>query len=226
VNLKSWKMSSERTISWVTIGLLSVLSLIALSPRFGPILVYDRTAILRGEIWRLATGNLVHFSATHFLFDTLALGIAGVMIERRGYRGFTVLCVIASLGIGCALLLFQPQTNVYGGASGMATAAIVFLALHGLRCEGAYRWVCGAALVGVATKIVLEVALGHSLFLTQADSAFVNCPLSHLVGALAAVAVGSITINSMPRRGECRWGRPSPRRDEWSARFCRSGLWK
>ena len=150
------------------------------------------------------TGNLVHFSAGHFLYDVLALGIAGLMIERREYQGFAVLCAMTALAIGGALLLFAPDTNYYGGASGIATAAIVFLALHGLEVGGTYRWVCGAALICVGAKIVAEFAVGRSLFLAQHDSGLVLCPLSHLVGALSALGLyGVRRIGSIPVAGRC-----------------------
>ena len=37
-------------------------------------LQYDRTAILHGELWRVLTGHLVHWSADQVFWDGLALG--------------------------------------------------------------------------------------------------------------------------------------------------------
>ena len=38
-------------------------------PRLSELLVYDRRAILNGELWRLLTAPLVHFSASHIFCD-------------------------------------------------------------------------------------------------------------------------------------------------------------
>src|SRR5216684_745710 len=95
----------------VTMTLLAVILAVAVFPPLRSILVYDRAAILRGEVLRLITGNLVHLSASHLHYDMLALGMAGCLIEYRGYRHFGWLCGFAAVAIGGALFVFQPDTR-------------------------------------------------------------------------------------------------------------------
>src|SRR6266850_463938 len=171
----------------VSLTLLAVILAVAVFPPLGSILVYDRAAILRGEVWRLITSNLVHFSASHLQYDMLALGMAGCLIEYRGYRHFGWLCGFAAVAIGGALFVFQPDMRFYGGASGIATAAVVSLALHGLAEDGLWRRICALALAAVVVKIIAEFATGQSLFLGSAGGELVNCPLSHLTGGVVAV---------------------------------------
>ena len=149
-------------------------------------MVYDRTAILSGEVWRLLTGNWVHFSASHLLYDLLALGIAGWIIERRGYPYFGLLCVLAALGISSALLAASPEVQFYGGLSGVATGAIIYLALHGLREAPPWRWICVAALVLITGKVLLESLTGRFIIGASGSISFVPLPLSHVVGGLTA----------------------------------------
>jgi len=170
----------------VTLTLLAVILAIAVFPPLGSILVYDRIAILRGEVWRLITGNLVHFSAGNLGYDALALGMAGGLIEYRSYRHFGWLCGLAAMAIGAALFVFQPDTRFYGGASGIATAAVVFVALNGLAEGRLWRWICALMFATVTVKITAEFATGQSLFLGSAGGELVNCPLSHLTGAVSA----------------------------------------
>lgn len=149
-------------------------------------MVYDRAAILSGEVWRLLTGNWVHFSTRHLLYDLLALGIAGWIIERRGYPYFGLLCVLSALAIGTVLLAIRPEVQSYGGLSGVATAAIIYLALRGVKEPAPWRWICIAALILIVGKVLLESITGRFI-ITAADSApFVPLPLSHIVGALTA----------------------------------------
>jgi rhomboid family GlyGly-CTERM serine protease len=175
----------------VSLAMLTGIVVVAAFPPLGSIFVYDRAAILRGEVWRLLTGNLVHFSAGHLCYDMLALGMAGFVIEYRGYRHFGALFGLAAVAIGGALFLCQPETMFYGGASGLATAAVTFLALRGLSENGLWLKISAVALVTVVVKIIAEFATGQSLLLTASAGELISCPLSHLAGAAAALVIFS-----------------------------------
>lgn len=166
-------------------------------------MVYDRTAILSGEVWRLLTGNWVHFSARHLLYDLLALSIAGWIIERQGYPHFGLLCVLAAVGISAALLASSPEVQFYGGLSGVATGAIVYLALHGLKEAGPWRWICLAALVLIVGKVILESITGRFVIGASGSIPFVPLPLSHIVGGLMA-ALLFWWSRARAARQECR----------------------
>lgn len=166
-------------------------------------LVYDRTAILGGEGWRLFTGNWVHFSPRHLLYDLLALGIAGWIIERRGYPFFGLLCVLSALGIGTVLLGIRPEAQSYGGLSGVATGAIIYLALHGLREPAPWRWMCAVMLVLTVGKVLGESMTGRFIIGATGSVSFVPLPLSHVVGGLTA-ALLFWWSRARDARQECR----------------------
>ena len=54
---------SQRVPLW-TLALVGSGLLIYSMPGWTAHLVYDRTAILSGEVWRLITGNFVHWSTS------------------------------------------------------------------------------------------------------------------------------------------------------------------
>lgn len=155
-------------------------------PSLASQMVYDRAAILSGEVWRLLTGNWVHFSTRHLLYDLLALGIAGWIIERRGYPHFALLCVLSALSIGTVLLAIRPEVQSYGGLSGVATGAVIYLALRGIKEPAPWRWICVATLVLITGKILLESTTGRSIIAAADSVPFVSLPLSHIVGGLTA----------------------------------------
>jgi len=132
-------------------------------PALRPILIYDRSAIAHGELWRLVTGNLVHLSTAHLGCDLAAFFIAGAIIEVRGYRGFPVMCLTAGTFIGIVLYCAEPAMYYFAGLSGVAMAAVTFLCLHGLTEKGAWHWLCAAVLAGVTAKVGLELTFGKSL---------------------------------------------------------------
>lgn len=130
--------------------IVAVAVIVWLNPALSRFAIYDRSAVLRGEIWRLLTAPWVHFTPSHLAYDALALGLAGMLIAWRRYGSIGWLCGLTPLLTGLVLLWLQPELQFYGGLSGLATAAVVFLALHGLREAGLWRWVCLAALLGTA----------------------------------------------------------------------------
>jgi rhomboid family GlyGly-CTERM serine protease len=150
-------------------------------------LIYDRNAIAHGELWRLVTGNFAHFSITHLGYDLVTFLIVGTIIEVRGYRYFSTLCFSAATLIGVVLYFAEPAMHYYAGLSGVATAAVTYLCLHGLTEKGTWRWLCVAMLVGLSAKIGIELALGNSLLFDIGMHEFVPVPLSHLVGAITAL---------------------------------------
>ena len=175
-----------RQVPVVTLLMAAGALLAYVLPGLASRMVYDRTAILSGEVWRLLTGNWVHFSASHLLYDLLALGLAGWIIERRGYPSFGPFCLVSALGIGTVLLAARPEVQFYGGLSGVATGAIVYLALRGLEEAPPWRWICMAALVLTAGKVLLESITGQLTFAATGSVPFVPLPLSHVVGGLTA----------------------------------------
>lgn len=177
----------ERRFPVITLIIVFASVMVALVPTWQAALLYQRSDIMAGEWWRLFTGHWVHFSAKHLIYDTTVFGIAGWMIERRGCRNFIWLCVLTPLAIGLSLLFSAPQISVFGGLSGLATAAVVFLALNGLSDRGNWRWISIVALSATALKILFELLSGRFVFLSFTDASITSVPLTHLVGALCAL---------------------------------------
>jgi rhomboid family GlyGly-CTERM serine protease len=173
---------------WTLVLVISGL-LVYIMPGLAAPLLYDRTAILAGEWWRVVTGNWVHFSATHLSYDLIALGLVGWMTERSGYPHFGLLVMLSALGIGMTLLVALPDMQFYGGLSGIATGATVYYALWGLQEGGLWRWMCGSVLLVSLGKIILETVSGKTLLATAGAIAFVPVPMSHITGGVTACIV-------------------------------------
>lgn len=160
---------------------------VALFPGWSSWLIYDRAAILSGEIWRMFTGHWVHFSTSHLVYDLLALGVAGWIVESQKLPHFGWLCLLAPWLISAVLLLCEPQMKYFGGLSALATTAIVYLALFGLQDTAPWRWVCLAALLGIAGKILFETVTGRMVFVNTGNIPIAVSVASHITGALIAL---------------------------------------
>lgn len=150
-------------------------------------LVYDRSLILSGEIWRLLSGNLVHFSKGHLVLDLLSLAVAGLIIESRRYPGFGLMCVISAVGVGVVSLLFLPDMHSYGGLSAIGMSAITYLCLFSLKENEPKRWVYLIILLLTTFKIIHEIATGEMLFTSTNYTSIVPVPLAHLTGIIVAL---------------------------------------
>ena len=173
-------------------------------------LIYDRPAILSGQIWRMFTGQWVHFSTRHLVYDLIAWCAAGTIIEMRGLPRFGWFCFLTPWAVSTALLVFEPQMTFCGGLSGLAVAAFVYLSVGGLGDPLPWRWVWVAVLAGLTAKVIFEDATGRS-FLDTLDSTTVAVSVtSHEAGA--ATALLFYLIAKPPRCSTTAWKGPGRRR--------------
>jgi rhomboid family GlyGly-CTERM serine protease len=154
-------------------------------PQISSLLIYDQVAIFKGEVWRLFSSHLVHFTKLHLFYNLMAFGIAGWIIEYRGYQYFVLLCLLMAFFISVVLMVMKPDMIYYGGLSGLASGSIYYLALFGLRESQPWRLVCIVTLFFVPIKIFLEIAMSQSILAYSGP--FTLMPHSHIIGCLVAL---------------------------------------
>ena len=96
-------------VTLVVVG--AAIAVFALPP-LANVTIYDRAAIGAGEIWRLVTGNWLHFTRSHFGYNILALGLVGCVTEYRGYPHFGLLCLLSATVIGISVFSFEPAPAI------------------------------------------------------------------------------------------------------------------
>jgi len=172
----------------VPIGLAALLVLLqVLGLRH--VLEYRRAAVLRGQVWRLLTGNLVHLGWVHLARDVAGLfliwGLVAQSLDRRSW--IWVPCV-GGLAVGLGLLVFNPTIEWYVGISGV---------LFGLFCAGALTQLqarplyAGALLLGMAAVIGWTLYAGALPGETK-DLGGRVVPQAHLYGAFGGAAFISV----------------------------------
>jgi len=174
-----------------------VLTLIVASqPALAPSLLYERAAILRGEYWRLWTGHLVHFGASHLVWNLVVFALAAIWAERLAPARTRLLLAVAPGVIGLALLALDPALATYGGLSGLVAAALAFLAFTQLaqnstagNGSASDRWFWRAVLALILLKIAAEFAADQPFFARFTASGVRAVPLAHLAGFLVASTV-------------------------------------
>jgi rhomboid family GlyGly-CTERM serine protease len=155
-------------------------------------LEYDAARIESGQLWRLLTGNLVHWSIEHALLDVGAFVAVGLMYERRLRAIYPALLLTSGIAVSLALYGFQPEMNFYRGFSGINSAqfaAVVAIEIAAA-CRDPKRWWWVAPAAGIfAIKILSECVTGQLFFDTASLGEIGQpVPLAHGMGAACGVA--------------------------------------
>ena len=152
-------------------------------------LALERSAVLRGELWRLWSGHLVHDHVAHALWNLAALGVLGLWLEPRAPARFALALLLAAPLSALAVVALRPDLASYQGASALASALYALGAVVLLR-EGPDRVsrLAGAtALALFAAKLALESA--GSWPSPALPPGLESVPLAHLVGG----GIGALT---------------------------------
>jgi rhomboid family GlyGly-CTERM serine protease len=204
------KTHSQQRFPWLTLAVIGLAVVASAVPALSRWLVFDRVAIVSGQWWRLMTGNWVHFSADHLLADSVAVGIAGALIERQeGMRSFWLYAVTAAV-VGLAVFFLAPEVAQYGGLSGVACGAFGYLALNEIKRFRACRWLPILVLALLVAKVGWEYTTGRALFVGMHDGMRV-LPLAHAAGLLSGAGywvvlrVRGLADAALTERGDVRW---------------------
>jgi len=180
--------------------------LLWLAPATHAALLYDRAAISHGEWWRLWTGHWVHFSASHLFWNLTVMLVAGAWLEHLQPGWLLRLALVVAPLLSLVLLLGEPAMQTYGGLSGLATSAVVLLALvqlHRRSPDRAWWW---TILLLIAAKIGVDAVREEPLFVALGAQAVRSSVLVHAAGAAAALAL----FSARPIRPRTAPDRPQP----------------
>lgn len=176
-------------IPWLTLAVAAAAVAVPLA-HAESFLVFDRARVAGGELWRLCTGNLVHFGWLHVFADVGLLVLLGRILEWE-YRTFAVVSlVVIPVAVTGAVYLFDPRLATYGGLSGLNFGWLVFLALRGWRRSWT-DWFWPAVLVLYIAEVIEEAWIGHGTIRFN-DPTIVVATWAHLGGGAAAVLLSLV----------------------------------
>jgi rhomboid family GlyGly-CTERM serine protease len=147
-------------------------------------LAWERGALQNGELWRLWTGHLVHFSVSQAFADTLALVAMGLYAEPLvGSRRFALLLACAADLLSLGMLVLAPGLDEYRGVSALATLTAVLAGVLAWRRHPESRPVLGCAALALASKTLWEMGARTAAF-TDLPAGVAVAWQAHLLGAL------------------------------------------
>ena len=146
-------------------------------------LVFERQAIMQGEIWRLMTGHWVHGDWEHLAWNLMAFGILGWMIETSlGHLKLYSALIAGMCVVNAGLWWFIPSLDFYCGLSGILNTLLFVMLIDGWRWSRNYIFPLVA--IAATIKIGFEMIQSSAIF---TNTSWPAVPEAHLAGALAAV---------------------------------------
>ncbi len=83
------------------------------------LLIYQREEIIQGEVWRVLTGQLLHLSIEHYIYNIVAFLLLYIIaFQLHSKRIFWLSVIWCNITTGIAIFFLLPNIIWYAGASG------------------------------------------------------------------------------------------------------------
>ncbi len=170
---------------WVTIAVATFCLMFAAMPEsLIEHLSGDRHSILHGELWRLWSAHLTHFSSYHAVIDSITLLLIGTMAESIfGSRHIAMLLLMGAPLISSGITFFAPALLDYRGASAIAGMLATLAGFSLWQSRSSSRLTLGILAACLLAKIGLD-AIGMSLTLTDLPDQVRIAWQAHLLGGI------------------------------------------
>lgn len=178
---------------WLNRSVLLLSALIVLAALFteqiGPVLQYQRQAILQGQLHRLLTAHLVHTNTYHTLMNLLGLILIwSIACRYISQREWWLSLFLSGLIVSIGLILFNPDIQWYRGLSGILHGLLLIAVLKAKQLSGLVKTIILFVLV---LKVLLEqsqIGLWQSAELIDA-AVIVDAHLYGLFGGLVSYLI-------------------------------------
>lgn len=184
--MKLFKFPTNVTISLIVGGLIVIFALFP--DTFFLALNLEASKVTQGDVWRLFTGNFVHFGWAHSLmnlaaFMIFAFALANVFSVAR-FIGLILFCCTT---VGAGIYFLNPEYATYAGLSG---------AIHGFFVAGLLAnkrhafWLNGVFIALLFGKVILEHQTNYQATELQSLLPVEVAYDAHLYGAIAGLIYG------------------------------------
>ena len=158
-------------------------------------LLYDRSATVHHELWRLISCHWVHLSTDHLFWSAATFLVLGSLCEIMDPKKYYATVAISAISIPIVIRWGMPDLMIYGGLSGLDCALYSLLMVLFIKREIRSRswiWVSLFSLLlgGLVAKIIYETATGLTIFVGNTHTNMVPVPLAHLVGGCVGFFIG------------------------------------
>lgn len=192
--------ASARLTLRVATALAVTAALLAATPSsIAAWLEFNRGALEAGQLWRLWTAHLVHFSPWHAAIDIAVLFIIATLAEQMvGSRRVLIAAGAGAPVIALGLYLLVPEMTVYRGSSALSYLLGTLLAVAWWRLQARLRPLIALAVLGVGVKLLLDVLAPAAATISLPEGIRVAWQ-AHLLAVMLAL-IGSVIYCRHDRR--------------------------
>jgi rhomboid family GlyGly-CTERM serine protease len=154
-------------------------------------LMYHRSGIASGELWRIFSGHIVHSNGWHLLLNLASLLMIGLLFSQHLTRFFWLLVfVLSGLMISACYFWIAPEYEYYVGLSAVLYAVIIIGALLDIKEQ---PLIAVIVLAVVTTRVIWQQYSGSMDSLADLIEDRVAIE-SHLFGICTGYVLGIILL--------------------------------
>lgn len=179
------------SLLWMILSVLPIMLLQIGGETVGHTLEFNRELIARGEVWRIYTGNWVHFGWQHTLMNFVGMAIIALLVfwqrhDRYWWWAMAIIPVCTGLG-----LYYDSPLSIYRGYSGAAYGILIV----GFILEWRYNRLVMTVAIGVLLgKIVQEQAPDYDINYLKDQIGVSVAVKAHFWGVMSGIVLGAIIL--------------------------------
>ena len=186
---------TDHTKPWLSITICFGSALLFLILGAAPeTLIYNRSGVEQGELWRLLSNHFVHCDISHLGWNLAALFILGSLLERRIGARLLGLTVFSCLGGSSWLWFIKTDLTLYCGLSGMLNS--LFTVLLFIIWRERKHPILPLLAIAAVLKIFIEVSTQQSIFTHMSWN---SVPSAHGAGMITGIFYYYLFITKVPK---------------------------
>lgn len=199
MKLNTFPIAQQHSLIVLIIALLSTITFFSeyfIGEVITQALIYQRTLISQGELWRLFTGHFLHTNSFHLLLNLAALVLLWALHGRfYTIKNYSALFFLCALSTSIGIYYYNPQLIQYVGLSGVLHGIFIFGAIMDIYSKDKTGYLL---FIGVWLKIGHEQVYGASSDVSDLIEASVAVD-AHLWGAVGGLLFSIIYITQVKK---------------------------
>ncbi|MFT5520468.1 MAG: rhomboid family GlyGly-CTERM serine protease [Enterobacterales bacterium] len=179
-------INNKSLLFFIFTGMTSTLLWLLGEPTLN-VLMYHRSGIASGELWRVLSGHIVHSNGWHLLLNLASLLMIGLLFSQHLTRLFWLLVfTLSGLMISACYFWIAPEYEYYVGLSAVLYAVIIIGALLDIKEQ---PLIAVIVLVVVTARVIWQQYSGSMDSLAELIEDRVAIE-SHLFGICTGYVIG------------------------------------
>jgi len=187
MKLNTFPIAQQHSLIVLVIIVLATIAFISeyfLGETIAQALIYQRTLISQGQLWRLFTGHFLHTNGFHLLLNLAALILLWALHGRfYSIKNYSALFFCCAISTSVGIYFYNAELIQYVGLSGVLHGIFVFGAIMDINAKDKTGYLL---FVGVWLKIAHEQIYGASADVSDLIEASVAVD-AHLWGAVGGL---------------------------------------